>query len=138
MFHGSHSALQIHGSLCDIVVAPSSERARTPATERFQVEMSELVYSLRSIAYNAHWLRRVFVLVNGHGPVPAWFPEPGKTTVVDQCALLPAGDCPTRNPWAVESVVTDDKARRGSRLDQWRAWRSLQSMFALEGNTCQC
>jgi len=65
----------------------------------------ELHYTLRSIAKNAPWVRKIHILVNGHVSMPDWVPEKEKTVWVDRCMLLPKGDCPTRNSFAVMTVV---------------------------------
>jgi len=63
------------------------------------------MYTLRSAAKNAPWIRRIFLLMNGAHPLPQWVPEPEKTEIVDRCLLLPSGHCPTRNGFAATSVA---------------------------------
>jgi len=65
----------------------------------------ELKYTLRALAKNAPWVRRIYVLVNGVHKLPSFVAEPQKTTMVDRCALLPDGACPTRNGFTAMSVV---------------------------------
>lgn len=73
-----------------------------PRVERDR-ESGELMYTLRSIAKNAPWVRTIHLLVNGKHAVPDFVPEPAKTVMVDRCELL--AECPTRNTFAVETIV---------------------------------
>ena len=55
----------------------------------------ELKYTLRSIAKNAPWVDRIFLLVNGQVRLPEWVPEPQKTIMIDRCSELPL----SHDPW---------------------------------------
>ena len=63
----------------------------------------EIVYLLRSVAQHAPWVRRIWIAVNGpvHEPSSLAKHIPpslrSRTRVVDRCAYMPAGTCPTRN-----------------------------------------
>eukprot|EP00928_Gymnodinium_smaydae_P041536 TRINITY_DN28095_c0_g4_i1.p1 TRINITY_DN28095_c0_g4~~TRINITY_DN28095_c0_g4_i1.p1 ORF type:complete len:374 (-),score=41.81 TRINITY_DN28095_c0_g4_i1:185-1210(-) len=68
----------------------------------------ELTYMLRSIAKNAPWVHKIFVLQNP-GCKDVWkakrVAEPEKTVWVNRCALLPPESCPTRNSCIVQSIL---------------------------------
>lgn len=93
----------------DVVIPCSleSDASLTGGKVRVQRERDngELQFTLRSIQKNAPWVRRIFLLMNGPQQLPAWAPEPAKTTVVDRCTLLGPTECPTRNGFAVQTVV---------------------------------
>lgn len=98
----------------DIVIAASlptdAKLAHGFAQVRRDRDNGELKYTLRAIAKNAPWVRRIFLLVNGPQNMPAWVPEPSKTEFVDRCTLLPQDpnlprDKCTRNGAVVQTVV---------------------------------
>eukprot|EP00928_Gymnodinium_smaydae_P041535 TRINITY_DN28095_c0_g3_i2.p1 TRINITY_DN28095_c0_g3~~TRINITY_DN28095_c0_g3_i2.p1 ORF type:complete len:373 (-),score=50.22 TRINITY_DN28095_c0_g3_i2:130-1152(-) len=68
----------------------------------------ELTYTLRSIAKNAPWVHKIFVLQNPECE-DVWktkmVAEPEKTVWINRCSLLPSESCPTRNSFAVQSVL---------------------------------
>eukprot|EP00928_Gymnodinium_smaydae_P084441 TRINITY_DN6771_c0_g2_i1.p1 TRINITY_DN6771_c0_g2~~TRINITY_DN6771_c0_g2_i1.p1 ORF type:complete len:423 (+),score=51.13 TRINITY_DN6771_c0_g2_i1:3-1271(+) len=88
----------------DVSIIASSE---SPMVERDR-DNDELTYTLRSIAKNAPWVHKIYVLQNPEckdiwkaKPVA----EPDKTVWVNRCGLLPLESCPTRNSCVVQTVV---------------------------------
>ena len=73
----------------------------------------ELPYLLRSVALNAPWVRKIWLLVNEDQVEP----KEGarkleippvlllRTAVVNRCVFMPAGTCPTRNSFAVSAFA---------------------------------
>ena len=60
----------------------------------------ELQYLLRSIAQNAPWVRRVWIIINTHDPMPvveAPAAIANRVRVIDRCSYMPKGTCPTVN-----------------------------------------
>lgn len=95
----------------DIVIPACMESDRLIITDSSAMinrdrDNGELKYTLRGIAKNAPWVRRIFILVNGNHKLKDWVPQPEKTSMVNRCALFPnTADCPSRNSFAVMSVV---------------------------------
>ena len=60
----------------------------------------ELQYLLRSIAQNAPWVRRVWIIINTHDPMPVVEAPAAlakRVRVIDRCSYMPKGTCPTVN-----------------------------------------
>lgn len=101
--HGGQAVFPV-----DIVIPCSSPDDATLLNEETMSardrDNDELTYTLRAIAKNAPWVRRIFLLVNGHPDMSSKIAEPNKTEVVDRCQLLPGGLC-TRNSFVAASIV---------------------------------
>ena len=68
----------------------------------------ELPYLLRSIAMHAPWVRKIWIMLNGHVPedaieVPLMLRA--RTRFVDRCSFMPSGTCPTRSGMAVPAFA---------------------------------
>lgn len=79
-------------------VAHTTEDATDAA--RFR-SFDELRYALRSVASNAGWVRRIFVVTAGQRP--AWLVEDDRLRVVSHEEIFPADWLPTFNSHSIES-----------------------------------
>eukprot|EP00301_Raphidiophrys_heterophryoidea_P005742 c12377_g1_i1.p1 GENE.c12377_g1_i1~~c12377_g1_i1.p1 ORF type:complete len:368 (-),score=83.42 c12377_g1_i1:214-1281(-) len=72
---------------------------------RFQ-DHNELQYSLRSVAENAKWIRKIFI-VTCCGQRPSWLKETDDVEIVDHSKIIPRDliKLPTYNSFAIESWV---------------------------------
>lgn len=61
----------------------------------------ELLFSLRSVARNAGWVRKIFVVTAGQRP--DWLVEDDRLRVVDHSEIFPAEWLPTFNSHSIES-----------------------------------
>lgn len=67
-------------------------------------DRDELLYSLRSVALFAPWVRRIYLVTDDQ--IPDWLRRDGAITVVDHRELFPAGSAlPTFNSHAIEAVL---------------------------------
>lgn len=88
---------------------------------RRERDNNEIPYLLHSIAKNAPWVRKVWILVNKDN-VPSYamdIPESIKyrTSIIDRCTFMPNGTCPTRNAFSVGAFV-----HHLPDLSEWFVW----------------
>lgn len=81
------------------IVATTTDAA---ALSRFHSN-DELRYSLRSVAANAPWVRRIFVLTNCARP--AWLADDPRLVWVDHVEAIPSACLPTFNSHVIESCL---------------------------------
>ena len=80
-------------------VKPQIQKKQDPTRDRYN---GELPYLLKSIAKNAPWVHKVWVLVDGDPALHELsVPEDLNCQVLDRCSFMPQGSCPTRNGMAV-------------------------------------
>jgi hypothetical protein len=79
---------------------PKSQRDDSKSIDRY-MNRDELRYSLRSIAYNAPWLRKIFVVTNCSRP--DWLQDHPKLVWVDHEEIISDRCLPTFSSHAIES-----------------------------------
>lgn len=66
----------------------------------------ELKYSLRSVAKNAPWINKIFIVTNGQ--IPDWLDTSNpKIKIINHKEIMPAAALPTFNSEAIESCIVN-------------------------------